>query len=233
MGREGDSPSQLHINLAGAFGVARDGSVLPDGEVGSRKARTLLKLLAVERGQRVPVERIIDALWGGEPPAAPERNVAALVSRLRASLGSGAIEGGSQVYWLGAAPAVVVDLDRAASFCDRAEDTIAEAPAVALAAAERALACMPAGSALADEPYAAWAEPAREEVRVLLRRARLSAAEAALATGDARRAMEHAGKAMAARSAVDTRPRSRAGRRRAGTRQARPAWPRGRRAARG
>jgi DNA-binding SARP family transcriptional activator/tetratricopeptide (TPR) repeat protein len=172
--------------------------VLPDGEVGSRKARTLLKLLAVERRQRVSVERIIDALWDGEPPAAAERNVAALVSRLRAALGSGIIEGGSQVYRLGGVPGVVVDLDQAASFCDRAELNVATAPAVALAAAERALASMTAGTALADEPYAAWADPAREEVRVLLRRARLAAAAAALGTGDARRAMEHARQAMAA-----------------------------------
>ena len=200
MGREGDSPSELQISLAGAFGVARDGTVLPDGEVGSRKARTLLKLLAVERRQRVSVERIIDALWDGEPPAGAERNVAALVSRLRAALGPGVIEGGSQVYRLGGAPCVVVDLDQVASFCDRAEHNIATAPAVALAAAERALAFMPAGTALADEPYAAWADPARDEVRELLRRARLAAAEAALGTGDARRAMEHARQAIAADS---------------------------------
>jgi DNA-binding SARP family transcriptional activator/tetratricopeptide (TPR) repeat protein len=198
VGREGNSPSKLQISLAGAFGVARDGTVLPDGEVGSRKARTLLKLLAVERKQRVSVERIIDALWGDEPPVAAERNVAALVSRLRAALGSGVIEGGSQVYRLGGAPGVVVDLDQATSFCDRAEQNIAASPAVALAAAERALASIAAGTALADEPYAVWADPAREEVRVLLRRARLAAAEAAVGTGDAQRAMELAGQAMTA-----------------------------------
>ena len=72
------------------------------------------------------------------------------------------------------------------------------AAAVALAAAERALGLLSAGTALADEPYAAWADPAREELSRLLRRARLIAAEAALATGDAPAAVGHAEAAMAA-----------------------------------
>ena len=66
-------PRQTELRLAGAFSVAREGSALPDGVVGSRKARTLLALLTVERQQRVPVERIVDVLWDGQPPAAAER----------------------------------------------------------------------------------------------------------------------------------------------------------------
>ena len=41
--------ARLELHLAGVFGVVRDGALLRDGDLGSRKARTLLKLLAVER----------------------------------------------------------------------------------------------------------------------------------------------------------------------------------------
>ena len=57
--------------------------------------------------------------------------------------------------------------------------------------------CSPRGTALADEPYAAWADPARAELRALLRRGRLTAAQAALAAGDPDAAVLHAEAATA------------------------------------
>jgi DNA-binding SARP family transcriptional activator len=158
-------PSQVELRLAGEFGVARGGTELPDGQIGSRKSRTLLKLLAVERPTLVPVGRIVEVLWDAKPPAAPEQNVATLVSRLRAALGAGVIQGGRQGYRLAVGRGVGVDLDAAAGYCDHAERTVRTAAAVALAAAERALGLLSAGTALAEEPYAAWADPAREELR--------------------------------------------------------------------
>jgi DNA-binding SARP family transcriptional activator len=189
---------QVELRLAGTFGVLRDGAELPDGQVGSRKSRTLLKLLAVERPALVSVDRIVDVLWEASPPVAADRNVAALISRLRKVLGTGVIQGGRQAYRLAGGPGVSVDLDAAARYCDHAEHQVRAAAAVALAAAERALGLLAAGTALADEPYAAWADPARGEVATLLRRARLVAAEAALAAGDAPAAAGYAGAAMAA-----------------------------------
>ena len=180
------------------FGVIRNGTELPGGEVGSRKARTLLKLLAVERPGLVTLERIVEVLWDGLPPAAAEQNVASLVSRLRGALGPGVIHGGRPGYRLACPPMVSVDLDAAAGYCDQAERRVAASPAIALAAAEHAIGLMSAGTALADEPYASWAEPARAELRAQLRRARLAAAEAALGADDARTAIRHAEAAMAA-----------------------------------
>ena len=116
-------PTQVELRLAGEFGVARDGIELPDEQVGSRKSRTLLKLLAVERPTLIPVDRIVEVLWDAHPPAAAEQNVATLVSRLRAALGAGVIQGGRQGYRLGVGPGVGVDLDAAARYCDRAERT--------------------------------------------------------------------------------------------------------------
>ena len=190
--------SRIELRLAGAFGVIRDGTELSEGELGSRKSRTLLKLLAVDRPGLVPVDRIVEVLWADEPPAAAEQNVATLVSRLRGVLGPGAIVGGRNGYRLAGSPGVSVDLDTAARYCEQAERKLAASPAIALAGAEQAIGVLAAGTALADEPYASWVDPARGEVRDLLRRARLAAAEAALATGDPRTAARHAEAAMTA-----------------------------------
>jgi DNA-binding SARP family transcriptional activator len=192
-------PSQVELRLAGEFGVARGGTELPDGQIGSRKSRTLLKLLAVERPTLVPVGRIVEVLWDAKPPAAPEQNVATLVSRLRAALGAGVIQGGRQGYRLAVGRGVGVDLDAAAGYCDHAERTVRTAAAVALAAAERALGLLSAGTALAEEPYAAWADPAREELRPAAATGpRWAAAEAALGSGGASTAAKYAEAAMAA-----------------------------------
>jgi DNA-binding SARP family transcriptional activator len=170
----------------GTFRIVRDGVQLTDGEIGSRKSRTLLKLLAVERPGLVTVDRIVEILWPDERPAAPEQNVATMVSRLRAVLGAELIQGGRTGYRLAADPDVVVDLDAAAGFCEQAEGKLGTAAAVALAAAERAHELLSAGTAISEEQYADWADRAREQLRELLRRVRLAAAEASLATGDPR-----------------------------------------------
>ena len=202
VGRSGPAGSvsvaHVELRLAGTFSVVRDGTQLIDGEIGSRKSRTLLKLLAVERPGLVTVDRIVEVLWPDERPAAPEQNVATMVSRLRAVLGAELIQGGRAGYRLAAGPGVVVDLDVSAGFCEQAEGKLGTAPAVALAAAERAHELLAAGTAIGDEPYADWADPAREQVRELLRRVRLAAAEASLATGDPRRAAGYAEAAIAA-----------------------------------
>jgi DNA-binding SARP family transcriptional activator len=222
----GAGTPHIELRLAGTFVVVRDGAPLADGEIGSRKARTLLKLLTVERPGLVPADRIIGVLWPGRPPAAAEQNVASLVSRLRGVLGPAAIAGSRQGYRLAGREHVEVDLDVAAGQCDLAERQLAEAVSgeggagaaeaggadadgpggagagtaarQALEAAGRALGLLAPGTALADEPYAAWGDPARDELRELLRRARLAAAEAALAIGDARLAARQAAAAMAA-----------------------------------
>jgi hypothetical protein len=49
------SPAQLELHLACTFAVLRAGVRLADGDLGSRKARKLLKLLAVERARLVPL----------------------------------------------------------------------------------------------------------------------------------------------------------------------------------
>jgi DNA-binding SARP family transcriptional activator len=188
----------VEVRLAGSFGVRRDDTELAGQAVGSRKSRLLLKLLAVERPALVPVDRIADVLWAGQPPPAAPQNIATLVSRLRGVLGTEVIAGGRAGYRLAGDGVVSVDLDAAARYCDQAERKLASAPALALAAASRAAGLLDGGTALADEPDADWAAPARAELTGLLRRARLLAAQAALAGRNPHQAAEHAAAAMAA-----------------------------------
>ncbi|HUA42383.1 MAG TPA: AAA family ATPase [Streptosporangiaceae bacterium] len=190
--------TQVELRLAGPFGVTRDGAELAEHQIGSRKSRMLLKLLAASSPALLSPDLIAEVLWAGAPPAGADRNIASLISRLRAVLGAEIIEGGRTGYRLGDEPAVSVDLDVAARLCDQAEGKLAQAPALALAAAARAADLLGAGVAIADEPYADWADAARQRLSTLLRRARLTAAQAALATGDPELSARYAEAAIAA-----------------------------------
>jgi DNA-binding SARP family transcriptional activator len=80
----------VRLSIVGRFEVRRGGVRIELTELGSRKARTLLKLLAVERGHLVQTDRIVDVLWPDRPPAQASENVATLISRLRKALGASA-----------------------------------------------------------------------------------------------------------------------------------------------
>ena len=61
-------------------------------EVGRGKQRALLAVLALNAGRIVPAERLIDELWGEDPPATATTALQVYVSKLRKSLGENAIE---------------------------------------------------------------------------------------------------------------------------------------------
>jgi DNA-binding SARP family transcriptional activator len=193
----GGVPARARVRLIGTFAVARDASPISGPDLGSRKARLLLMLLAVERAHTVPAGRIVEVLWGDSPPARPAENVATYVSRLRRALGAGVVLGGRHGYRLGHPPAVEVDLDDVGRWTDEAERRLAASePALAVAAAARARDVLGHGAVLEDEPAAEWARPARDEHAELTRRARRILAEAALATGEAALAVLAAGDAV-------------------------------------
>jgi DNA-binding SARP family transcriptional activator len=175
----------VRLCLVGGFDVMRGAVRIDLNELGSRKGRTLLKLLAVERGHLVQTDRIIDVLWPDQPPAQASENVATLISRLRKALGPSALGGSRGGYRLGEPPFVVVDVDDGADLVTEAERRLAAAqPALAGAAATSALDLLAAGRILEDEPYAAWSEQAEAGRAALVRRARQVAAQASLACED-------------------------------------------------
>lgn len=58
-------------------------------ELGGARQRALLAILLLRRGQVVPAERIIDDLYGGQPPPTAAKSLQAHVSRLRKAIGDG------------------------------------------------------------------------------------------------------------------------------------------------
>ncbi|PWU52044.1 transcriptional regulator [Micromonospora sp. S4605] len=55
-------------------------------DLGSRQQRLVLGLLLLEPGRPVTVDRLVELLWGSDPPASARGTLQALVSRLRACL---------------------------------------------------------------------------------------------------------------------------------------------------
>ena len=52
-----------------------------------RQQRALLALLLLHRGETVSAERLIDEIWGGDPPSTALGSLQNVVSQLRRALG--------------------------------------------------------------------------------------------------------------------------------------------------
>jgi DNA-binding SARP family transcriptional activator len=162
--------------VLGGFGV--DG--LAERELGSRKARLLLKVLALARGAPVSVDRLADILWDEDLPARPADQVGVLVSRLRRVIGGDRLtrsEGGYRLRadWL--------DIDEVDRLADRAAEALGEGRiAAARTAADTALSLV-RGSLLPEETDD-WVSGERASAEGVIARARGVALDAALAAGD-------------------------------------------------
>ena len=79
----------MHIGLLGELQVLDDDE--KDVEVAGAKLRALLVVLALRSGRAVPVDQLVDALWGPESSAAARNGLQGLVSKLRRALGSASL----------------------------------------------------------------------------------------------------------------------------------------------
>ena len=84
----------------------------PSGSIAFTRAkeRAVLSALALLRGRVVSTDRLVDAVWGDEPPARVEKALQTHIQRLRVALGPDVIETRSGGYAL--ATEVVVDAER-------------------------------------------------------------------------------------------------------------------------
>jgi DNA-binding SARP family transcriptional activator len=87
--------------VLGPLEVRSDGRSI---SIGRGKQRSLLAVLALDAGRVVPVERLIDELWGDAPPPTATTALQVYVSKLRKALGDGAIETRSPGYVLRCGP---------------------------------------------------------------------------------------------------------------------------------
>jgi DNA-binding SARP family transcriptional activator len=165
----------LEFRILGPLEVAAGDEPLP---LGGTKQRALLALLLLEGGRVVSTDRLLDALWDGEPPATATASLQNFVSQLRKSLGAHVIET--------SAPGYRVRLDGNELDLARVRRLVDEARASDLPRRSRLLAealSVWRGEPLAELAYASFAQPeiARiTELRLTLLEER---AEAELALG--------------------------------------------------
>ena len=82
----------VSVRLLGGFAAAVDGVVVPDTAWRLKKARELVKLLALARGHRLHREQAMDVLWRELAPAAAANNLHQAVHVARRALDADAIE---------------------------------------------------------------------------------------------------------------------------------------------
>ena len=179
----------LAVRLLGEFAV--DGVEAQD--LGSRKARLALHLLALAEGQPVTADVLTDALWADAPPARPEDQLAVLMSRLRGVLGKDRISRRSGGYALHADWQDDTELTQLVAETERRR---AAGNVVGAAAAARVALSLLRGAGPAQLP-GEWAQLRRAALDRLIGRARLTAATALLEAGDWMAAADPAAAALA------------------------------------
>lgn len=151
----------MHIEVLGPIEVTESGQAI---RVAGQRQRALLAALALNQNRVVSVARLVDVLWGFDPPATARAKVQAHVSALRQALGAaGVIETRPPGYALSESGADV----------DLAEfETLRTLAAAAHEAGECALASQRYAAALA-----LWRGPACADVTSALIRTAAAALE--------------------------------------------------------
>jgi len=171
-----DNDRDVRVRLLGGFEV--DG--VAERALGSRKARTLLKLLALRNGTPVSGDVIAEVLWPDHPPARPAEQIGVLVSRLRGVVGTDRIRRTDAGYAL---DVEWTDLAEVEALTSAAVTALAEGRVTAARAASRSAVELVRGRLLGDED-GEWIETARASASPLLTRAHRVALDAAAAAGD-------------------------------------------------
>ncbi|HEV8622917.1 MAG TPA: BTAD domain-containing putative transcriptional regulator, partial [Acidimicrobiia bacterium] len=115
-------PHTLEFRLLGTFEVASGGRVL---EIGSPKQRALLAMLVLHLNRVVPVDTLVEELWGERLPASASASVQSLVFRLRRGLAEISPEGATCLR--SREPGYVLEADPAQVDAQRFEDLVAQA----------------------------------------------------------------------------------------------------------
>ena len=147
----------VRVTLLGGFGAAVDGVSVPETAWRLKKARELVKLLALAAGHRLHREQAMDALWRDLAPAAAANNLHQALHVARRALHPAAIELRNEILTLSAE----IDLDRF-------ELAAADARLLKTPAAYRAALAIYAGELLPENRYDDWVEPRRAELESLV-----------------------------------------------------------------
>ncbi|MBG6059380.1 DNA-binding SARP family transcriptional activator [Cryobacterium sp. MP_M5] len=174
-------PTRVTIQILGSLRVCRGGAVLGAHHLGGPKPRQILEILLLQLGTPVSKERLIDLLWGGNPPAEAQATLESYVCVLRRYLQPGAGKSGplqtvNGGYVMDKA-LVDLDLDRFDTLLRLAQHSGA---AEALPMLHEAL-DLAAGPLLGSELLPAWAVDERSAHAARVTEARILAAGCAMA----------------------------------------------------
>lgn len=147
-------------------------------ELRGTQGKLAFAYLALHRGRGVARSELEEAIWDERPPGDPGAALSTILSRLRASLGAGAIEGRSELRLV--LPGATVDVETARAAVERAERE--EEPRAALDAASDAIDLL--GAELLPGFDAPWIEDVRRELDEARLRALELSARAELQLGD-------------------------------------------------
>ena len=190
----------VRVEVIGAGAVRRGGAAVTGLELGGRRARVALAVLALTDGP-VPAERLAELIWSGAPPRTWPAALRGVIRSLRTALAAIQADGQRLItttpsgYRL--APGARVDLDLA-------ESALAEAAMLAgqgrqeaaIAAAEPVMGL--SGDQLLPEEDGSWLTPHRARIDELALRALELVAGSAGALGDHHRAVAAGHRAVTA-----------------------------------
>jgi len=157
------------FSLLGPLSVSSDGTPVA---LGGQKRRALLAVLLLDANTVVSRDRLIDALWGEEPPETARNTIQVYISQLRKLLPEGALETAPPGYRLVIEPQSV-DLFEFVRLSEEGRTALAAGDAAAGADSLRAALALWRGPPLAD---LAWEPFAQAEI-VRLDELRLAALE--------------------------------------------------------
>jgi predicted ATPase len=158
----------LCVNLLGAFSVSRDGDAVPDSAWRLRKAKSLVKLLALAPERRLHAEQAAELLWPERDPDSARNNLHQAIFAARRAFdsvgadGRGCLELHEEVITLCRHDQIEID------FVDF-EAVAVVARELSTPAAYRAALDAYGGELLPEDRYEDWAEPRREELAGLHR----------------------------------------------------------------
>src|SRR5215210_1307930 len=171
LGKRSPTVVRSPAGLAMEFGILGPLEVRDRGvavALGGVQQRSLLAILLLNANELVPTDRLVDELWGEEPPRAAVKTVQVYVSRLRKLLGVEALVTSGPGYLLRVEPERI-DLRRFERLADEGRQALAAGDAERAAKRLGEAMSLWRGAPLADfayEPFA-QAEAARlEELRL-------------------------------------------------------------------
>ena len=113
-----------YVQLCGRFVIELHGRRV-EQRVPSRQGRTLLAYLVLQRPRAVGRDEMIEAVWGGEPPANHAAALTVLLSKLRAAVGADVLAGRGSVHVV-LPPGARVDVEEALAALHRAESAVVQ-----------------------------------------------------------------------------------------------------------